>query len=321
MTCPENGWTVARMRSALGDFSMCKSASKYAARIGQCFSTTIQGASGQDRMGVETQYLRHCIIDDVWGDKDRTMCHSDGTGLIKREAMNNLLERIPFGPSNPVDVSIIQIRFGGAKGTLTAWDFEKLAACQERSRKSNDVCLRKSMIKFDAKFSHLEVCSLGKHVPYFLNRNVILLLHCHGVSEYTFLTLQREMLDGLDAMMATRECALRMVPKLSGPESGHRSMLMHMLHSGFCPTKEPFLFDCLHSIRSHNLFGLRKKSRIFVDRGAVLVGGLDETGLLPEGCVFCELFDASLEAYAPLVGPVMVTSKWLRNRLLSIAYK
>lgn len=310
MVCPDNRWTVEDMRSALGDFSVCKSASKYAARIGQCFSTTVQGAAGQDSTGVVGSFLRHCVIDDVLCDVSGQMCHSDGTGLIRREAMNDLLGKIPFSSKDPLDISVVQIRFGGAKGTLMAWDFDALAACQvsKSTRSDCDVCLRPSMIKFEADFSHLEVCSVGKRVPYFLNRNVILLLSFHGVPDHVFLSLQKEMLDGLDNMMKRRDSALKVVPNLPGPDSELRSILLHMLSSGFSPTDEPFLFDCLHSIRSHNLFGLRKKARIFVEKGAVLVGGLDETGLLPEETVFCELWNG--QVYAPLRGPVMVTSKF-----------
>jgi RNA-dependent RNA polymerase len=307
MTCPESGWTIALMRIALGDFSGCKSASKYAARIGQCFSTTVEGAQGQDSTAIDDAKLRHCVIDDVWGDRNMEMCHSDGTGLIRREAVNDLLGRIPFSPKDPTDVSIVQIRFGGAKGTLTAWDFENLSAFRHHRALRSDVCLRGSMIKFGAQFSKLEVCSIGKHVPYFLNRNVVFLLHFHGVRAAIFISLQREMLDGLDNMMKSTASALRMVPKLSGPDSEHRSILLNMLKSGFSPRKEPFLFDCLYSIRSHHLFGLRKKARIYVERGAVLVGGLDESGLLPEGAIYCELSNGV--SFAPLIGPVMVTSK------------
>lgn len=57
-----------------------------------------------------------------------------------------------------------------------------------------------------------------------------------------------------------------------------------------------------------------QQSRILVEQGAVLMGGLDETGLLNEGCVFVQVprvgdrVSTSSDAkYEPLVGPVMVT--------------
>jgi RNA-dependent RNA polymerase len=109
MVCLPPGWTVKQIRSTLGDFSACKSASKYAARIGQCFSTTISGAQGQDHAPTEGTRVRHAVIDDIYGE-NKTMCHSDGTGLIRRSVLNQLLERLPFSPKDPFDTSIIQVR-------------------------------------------------------------------------------------------------------------------------------------------------------------------------------------------------------------------
>lgn len=67
--------------------------------------------------------------------------------------------------------------------------------------------------------------------------------------------------------------------------------------------------------------GLRKKARIFVEKGVVLIGGMDETGLLPEGCVFVQIRKlgstpennplqeetADNDGFQPLIGQVMVT--------------
>jgi len=39
------------------------------------------------------------------------------------------------------------------------------------------------------------------------------------------------------------------------------------------------------------------------------MGGMDETGLLPEGTIYCEIKNG--DDYAPLVGPVLVASKLL----------
>jgi len=46
-------------------------------------------------------------IDDVWGDSEKTMCHSDGTGLICRKALNQLLPRLPFSPTDPIRVGTV----------------------------------------------------------------------------------------------------------------------------------------------------------------------------------------------------------------------
>jgi RNA-dependent RNA polymerase len=308
------------MRESLGNFSVCKTASKYAARIGQCFSTTVQGLVGERVLtpglsAEATLALLH--VQDISSiHNGKQMCHSDGNGLIRREAMTNLVKRLPFGPGRPEDVSIIQIRCGGAKGTLTAWAFGELetAALFSSSLTGFDVCLRPSMIKFEASYKSVEVCSVGTHVPYYLNRNVILLLRFHGIRDETFLGMQREVLNDLDALLVNREKAQQMLPQIGGPDSAQKSLLLDMVRSGISPAKDPFLYSCCHAIRSHHIYGLRKKARIFIEKGAVLMGGIDETGLVPEGCVFVQVRKSLLGDHAsaksdfkPIIGPVMVT--------------
>jgi RNA-dependent RNA polymerase len=308
------GWSVQAIRNELGDFDSCKIPSKYAARIGQCFSTTVEGLPSRECAGNLLQpSVRHAIIDDIESQHaGRKMCHSDGNGLIRRDAMDQLLKRVVFAPTDTRDASIVQVRYAGAKGTLTAW-----TAVDDDRLSNSDVLVRNSMIKFDAPYDQLEVVKVGAHVGYHLNRNVIFLLQAHGVPEYTILDMQRSMLDDLDEMLTCRQKALQMLPSLSGPDSAQRATLLHMLHSGMSPTSEPVLLDTLTGIRSHHLYCLRKKARIFVKKGAVLMGGLDVTGLLLEGCVFVQLRRASLRgaseesgtqnAYEPIVGPVLVT--------------
>ena len=170
------------------------------------------------------------------------------------------------------------------------------------------------MTKFQTSYDKLEVCSVGTTVvgcmriqepvafecilltpvffacqPYCLNRFVILLLKVHRVPDEILLSLQKEMIDKLGSMLTDAKLAAELLPSLSGPDSSLVSPLLHMLDSGFSPKADPFLFNALHAIRQHHLFTLRKKARIFVQKGAVLMGGLDETGLLKENEVFVQV--------------------------------
>jgi hypothetical protein len=307
-------WDVTSIRKWMGDFSMCESPSKVAARMGQCFSTTVVPFVTRNddlRMDIEDNFAD---IVSNWNGKE--MCHSDGTGIIERSLLLSVIDRLPLGPSDPAEVSMVQVRFGGAKGTLTAWDLHELRTITPLPRNRN-VLLRPSMVKFKAPFSQLEVVSIGKQVPYYLNRNVILLLGIHGIRDDVFLGMQRHMLDKLDAMLTDHATAMQMIPRLSGPDSSLSSSLIHMLSCGFSPCNEPFLFSCIHAIRAHHLMTLRKKSRVFVEKGAVLLGGLDETGLVPEGCVFVQIRTDGVapernanindSGFKILTGPVMVT--------------
>ena len=153
------------IRSWMGDFNNIKLPSKYAARMGQCFSTTIQTLSGNSHTressmnnGNTSNHLRVCDDYDDIGVGD--FCHSDGTGLICQYRLKEALTCMPFAPTDLNDVSIVQIRFGGAKGTLTSWDFEKIQGL--KNRQSADVYLRPSMVKFKAPYHNLEIISIGR---------------------------------------------------------------------------------------------------------------------------------------------------------------
>lgn len=162
MVCLEHeSWTVEEMRNNMGDFSKCTTPSKFAARMGQCFSTTFQGLHGHDAPQNVEYSLRHVQIRDMLSSCDGVF-HSDGNGLIRLSAMTNLLEQVPFGKSKASNHSNVQIRYGGAKGTLVAWKDEDFDKYLRKSGISDpcefDVAIRDSMVKFDAKFSRLEVC-------------------------------------------------------------------------------------------------------------------------------------------------------------------
>lgn len=314
MVCPEFGFSIQTMRESMGDFSMCTTPSKYAARIGQCFSTTVDTLRRQENGRLLTLKVKDDLPDiEVYNDTlGAWVEHSDGAGLIRKDLLESLMSDFPFGPSNPQDVSAIQIRYGGAKGVLMGWDFKDVKddRCQ-----GYDVCLRPSMVKFKAPYDRLEVVAVAGHVPYYLNRNVILLTSFLGIPDGIFLRMQSEMLGKLNLMLKDSAFAATFLPSLSGPDSGLVSTLCHMLSIGAEPDKDPFLYSCLHATRSHHLMNLRKKARIHVEEGAVLIGGIDETGLLPEGHIFIQVRKSRKQTgrnpedceFEPITGPVLVT--------------
>ena len=130
-------------------------------------------------------------------------------------------------------------------------------------------------------------------MPYYLNRHVILLLGAHGVNDDIFLELQDSMVKDLEKILVDRVNAIKLLPRLGG-DMFQRKRLLQVLHSGLSPNTDPFLFSCCVAIRSHHLFGLRKKTRIFVKEGGVFVGAVDETKLLPEYCIFLKVRKNSL---------------------------
>lgn len=299
MVCPELGWTVGQMRDSMGNFSMCKIPSKYAARIGQCFSTTIDTSYSRISNYKELR-VKDNLKDIVSYNSGKEMIHSDGVGIITKDLLQDVLKELPFGrPRDKKDISAIQIRYGGAKGVLVAWDSKLLSGY--------DVCMRPSQVKFKAPYDNLEVITVAKQIPYFLNRSVILLGQHKGIGVETFFELQEVHIEGLNRMLEDASFAARFLPQLSGPDNGIIKSLRHMLHSGLVPATDPFLYSCLHCIRSHHLMNLRKKARVHVEDGAVLIGGIDELRLIPENCVFLQVRSSVDDKYKVITGQVMVT--------------
>lgn len=283
--------SIEELRDELGNFKRCSSSSKFAARLGQCFTTT--STISRQTTAFSSSFIRD-IPSEMPGKE-----HSDGTGLIGREAFDQIIFTVPSPPKVASDASIIQIRFGGAKGTLSAWGPDTMRIV------ATDIAVRDSMSKFNSQQQTIEICKIGSTVPYYLNRHVILLLKAHAVPDSIFHELQEEMLSDLDIMLRDGRTALKMLPRLAGPERSVRQALASLLENGKQPNEEPFLFSCLHAIRSHHLYGLRKKSRILVQKGCVLMGGLDETRLLQEGCIFVQVEENGIHRI--LEGPVMVS--------------
>lgn len=103
------------IRQSIGDLRALRTPAKFAARLGQGFSTTF-----------ETFRFRRgdiCEIPDV-ADSSGEM-FSDGVGVITREGMRQVAGLLPMRMRRRLTgtlPSAIQIRLGGCKGMLALWD-------------------------------------------------------------------------------------------------------------------------------------------------------------------------------------------------------
>jgi hypothetical protein len=293
-----------------------------AACMAQWFSSTIPARIGLygtriAERGNFSRPLCHAVVNDITVRyKGKTLYHTDGTGLILDATLKALLINHPNCPKNLNNVSIIQVRYGGAKGTLVRWKADVVSSCAREALGGHgnvDIAFRKpSMVKFITKYEHLDICQIGKRSPYYRNRSIILLLKHHGVADSVFLSMQNSMLYALDAMLYESRHAEKAVRYLLRAGTALKDVLLRMLRFGMSPATDPFLHSCLKSIRSRRINGPLRKARIFVENGVTLMGGVDEMGCLPEGCVFFQACSPENDedddaSYAPHVGPVMVT--------------
>lgn len=132
--CPTEYLSCNDIRHWMGNFSSIKAVAKYAARLGQCFSTTraINGLSKPDLVRIPD-------VEVIVGDK--TYCFTDGVGKISPFLAQMI--SLELGLRSNVAPSAFQFRLGGAKGILVVWP----------DAKEREVHLRSSQEKFPAIYN------------------------------------------------------------------------------------------------------------------------------------------------------------------------
>lgn len=237
----------------MGDFSHIRTVALYAARLGQCFSTTraINGTKVQVR---ETL--------DVKNDKYN---FTDGVGKIS-EALAKLVAgelRLPFVPS------VFQFRLGGCKGVLAVWpDAQRW-----------EIYIRPSQYKFPAIHNGLEIIRWSQFAAAALNRQLIIVLSILGVRDDVFMAKLEDMLANLQRAMIDQTLAVEMLQRNVDPNQ-MTLVIASMALEGFMRAEEPFMMSLLRLWRAWTIKYLKERAKIIIDQGAFLFGCTDETKTL-----------------------------------------
>eukprot|EP00804_Cyclotella_cryptica_P001859 CCRYP_019357-RB/>CCRYP_019357-RB protein AED:0.02 eAED:0.02 QI:117/0.87/0.77/1/0.75/0.55/9/4740/1611 len=202
---------------------------------------------------VERYQIHH--IADI---ENNGFCFTDGCGQISNGLADKLSQSLQL-PQN-FRPSAFQIRFGGAKGVLVV----------NPKVRGDRVMLRKSQIKFKSDHNTMEVLSYAKYNKAYLNQQIILLLSAHGVLDDVFTDMMSE------AISSAAQIVIN--PKIA----------CEHCHQGF-PLSEPFFRSLLQYKHQQLLRNLEQRSRIFVQEGCVLLGVVDDFGVLSEGEVFVQI--------------------------------
>ncbi|XP_059649729.1 probable RNA-dependent RNA polymerase 1 [Cornus florida] len=264
MFASRNGLTAADIRKWMGDFRMIRNVAKYAARLGQSFSSSTETLN-VGRHEVED------IPDVEVESEEAKYVFSDGIGKISADFAQRVA--IKCGLKNTP--SAFQIRYAGYKGVVAVDPMSSMK-----------LSLRKSMLKYESENTKLDVLAWSKYHPCFLNRQLITLLSTLGVRDRVFEKKQREVVQQLDTILADPLRAQEALELMSPGEN--TKILREMLLCGYKPNVEPFLSMMLHTFRASKLLDLRIKTRIFVRSGRLMMGCLDETGTLEYGQVFVQ---------------------------------
>jgi RNA-dependent RNA polymerase len=240
----------------MGNFTHIKVVAKYAARLGQCFSTTraIHGLSKPDIVKIpDIERNGHCFTDGV----------GKISSFLAQMITAELGLRLTTAPS------AFQFRLGGCKGILVV----------SPDAKDKEVHIRKSQQKFTAVYNGLEIIRWSRFSSATLNRQTITILSSLGVADEVFLEMLSEQLANYQSAMSDDALAQSLLSKYID-DNQMTINIATMINNGFMAEREPFVLSLLHLWRSWSIKLLKEKAKIIVEMGAFLLGCVDETGSL-----------------------------------------
>lgn len=254
--CPPPYLSCNDIRQWMGTFSHINVVAKYAARLGQCFSTTraIKGLSAPDIVKIpDIERGRYCF--------------TDGVGKISPYLAQMITAELKLRVNSAP--SAFQFRLGGCKGILVV----------SPDAKNNEVHIRKSQQKFTAAYNGLEIIRCSQFSSATLNRQTITILSALGVKDEVFLKMLSRQLSDYQSAMDNNTIALGLLNRYI--DDNHMTInIAGMILNGFMSEKEPFVLSLLHLWRAWSIKLLKEKAKIIVENGAFVLGCVDETNTL-----------------------------------------
>ncbi len=249
--------SAADIRAWMGDFSHIRTVAKWAARLGQCFSTT---------RAITGTRVKVLTIPDV---KRNNYTFTDGVGKISPFLAQMIAGEFNLPAAFDDPPSLFQFRLGGCKGVLAV----------APDARHQEVYIRKSQYKFPAKHEGLEIIRTSSFAAATLNRQIIIVLSTLGVEDEVFTSKLHAMLAELRQAVSDEKVALRYLQKYVDLNQMTLTVA-GMILDGFMAAQEPFLMSILQLWRAWNIKYLKEKARILIDKGAFVLGCVDETATL-----------------------------------------
>ncbi|WBW71310.1 RNA-directed RNA polymerase Rdp1 [Schizosaccharomyces osmophilus] len=254
---------VEQIREDMGDFSEISSVPKYAARMGQCFSTT--------------KVIKHFPV-EIASRNDiirNSNCFTDGIGMASFSVLRCLSVQFDNDDLLP---SAFQFRMGGYKGVLSLAPPTKLEYHQ-----GNLVFPRPSQDKFKSPHEDLEVIKVSRFSNTCLNMQLITLMQGLGVKKNIFLTMAKNQLSELNSAMTNKQKCIVML-RDNVDENRSTLTMADLIQSGFLERNDVFTKNLLNLYYEWTLKSMKEKQRLNVSNGAYLLGVADETGSLKGHC-------------------------------------
>eukprot|EP00892_Ulva_mutabilis_P008486 jgi/Ulvmu1/6009/UM026_0135.1 len=291
------------VRQSVGELAALRVPSKFAARLGQAFSTTFKTFAFKPH--------EMCMLPDSVAPNGEL--YSDGVGVITGAGMQKVVQQLPTRMRRRLRgalPSAIQIRLGGCKGMLALWDgVEGMAP-------GALVGVRPSMKKFESADLAVEVCALARPMPAFVNRQLIMALLSLGIPDSVFEEKFHVHVQQLDKLVSGGDAALTVLRQMGayaahgvhGVGVAQGSLVACMIEARVSPRDDLFLHAMCQAYRTWGLKGVTDKSRIPLKDSINLIGVMDESGTLPAG-TFWACWDHTRGRRNPGDAPAMPDSK------------
>lgn len=255
--CETDHVTCDSIREWMGDFRHIRSIGKFAARMGQCFTTTRQVN------GISIPKIRQ--IGDIQRQTgDHIWNFTDGVGKIS-DFFAKLIASERDLPETP---SCFQMRMGGCKGVIVVWP----------DVPPSEVHVRPSQQKFKAVYNGLEIIKTSAFSHATLNKQVIPVLVSLGVENSVFLDMLDEELKEYDEALADSMKTGELLR--SQVDENQTTLIMAEMVDTFMDSNEPFLWTLLRLWKCWVLKRLKQKFAISVKNSAMVFGVVDEIGVL-----------------------------------------
>ncbi|KAJ2928805.1 hypothetical protein H1R20_g8302, partial [Candolleomyces eurysporus] len=270
---------------------------RYAARLSQAFTATDASVS------VNVEEI--IIMDDIEvNDNGQKYCFTDGVGTMSEEVAREIWRTLKRTRKRLRSVrghpSAYQVRFMGSKGMLSV----------DHKLSGRAVCLRPSMIKFDAPTERdIEIArAFDRPTPYFLNRPLIMLLEGLGVDYTVFKKFQDRAVHETEQAQFSLGKAGKLLECYGLGSSFRLSSVMNSLDKvGISNlTGDKFYEKSFEFAKNHIFRLLKNHARIPVPGAWTLVGVADVHRYLKPGEIFACVRPLNGRAFY-LEGPVVIS--------------
>lgn len=294
-----------RILSKCGDFKSIKIVAKYGARIGQTLTSTLKTIEIPEQFNFFTKDIKNETFYDAYKKRivkaEKIYDFSDGVGTISFDLAKEIADTLGL----KAVPAAYQARYLGCKGVWTVIFDSALEKISKNNFKSiqetlasrgikprNQILIRDTQKKFEMNPAQLvakkyfEVCNYAKFIKCYLNRQIILLLNSIGVQESVFMRKLKVYYESL----AKEEFVLSLIQF-----DEWNSMFAKMLRAGITSANDRLMRFVISTNKDVLYKELKKRTRIFIDEGAYVIGIMDEFGILDYGEAFLRIKNEKLD--------------------------